>query len=139
MSSWQLSASSKRNLVGVHPALIKVILRALQISPYDFGILCGVRTPTEQAKRLAEGATRTKGSYHFIQADGYSHAFDFGVYVDGQYINGDTPDELGYYRKVMQAIFTAAIELNVQIEAGGLWRTFVDAGHVQLNRKYPRG
>jgi len=132
MSKFALSNHSLEKLSTVHPFLQAVVVRAIEITPYDFGILCGVRTTEEQAQRLKEGVTQTKHSMHFKQVDGYAHAFDFGVYVNGKYINGDTEEEIGYYRKVMQAMFTAAIEVNVKIEAGGLWRTFVDAGHIQL-------
>jgi len=138
VGSFALGRQSQLNLVGVHPAVVKVVLYAIQITPYDFGILRGVTTPEKQAKLVASGASLTLDSYHLPQPDGYGYAIDFGVYVDGQYINGDTPEEIGYYRKVMQSFVTAAIALGVQIELGGLWRTYVDAGHVQLNKDYPR-
>ena len=128
--------SSEIKLATVEPVLVRVCRRALEISPYDFGILCGVRDIKEQEKRLAEGNSTTLKSRHLANKNSLSEAIDFGVYVDGKYINGDPQEEIGYYRKVNQAFFTAAIELGVKIEAGDLWRTFVDAGHIQLSEDF---
>jgi len=41
-----------------------------------------------------------------------------------------------HFRKAIQAVFTAAIELGVQVEAGALWRDFLDSPHIQLNMEY---
>ena len=41
-----------------------------------------------------------------------------------------------HFRKLIQSVFTAAIELGVQLEAGALWRDFLDSPHIQLNMKY---
>lgn len=133
--TWQFGQSSLDKLETVEEDLQKVCFLALQYSPVDFGILCGIRTPAEQATRVAEGASQTQNSRHLANKNGLSEAIDFGVYVDGKYVNGDTPGEIGYYRQVNQAFIRAAIELGVQIECGALWRTFVDAGHVQLRKK----
>lgn len=132
--SWEFGAASLQKLATVEPALQKVAIKALEYSPVDFGILCGVRTPEEQAERVAAGASQTQKSRHLKNENGFSEALDFGVYIYGKYVNGDSPEEIGYYRQVNQAFIRAAIELGVQIECGALWRTFVDAGHVQLLR-----
>jgi len=129
---WKFGQGSLDKLATVEPALQKVAHKALEYSPYDFGILCGIRTPQEQKERLASGASQTLKSRHLANSRGLSEALDFGVYIQGKYINGDTAEEVGYYRIVNQAFWGAAIELGIQIEAGALWRTFVDAGHIQL-------
>lgn len=125
--SYKLSSKSKSRLEGVHPDLIKVVERTLDLSPYDFGITQGVRTLGQQKEYVASGKSQTMNSKHLPQSDGLSHAFDFVVYV-----NGKVTWEHGYYRKVVQAFFTAAIELGVQIESGGLWNTLIDLPHLQL-------
>lgn len=131
MSRFYLSNRSRTNLSGVHPDLVKVPTRAIEITPYDFGILSGTRTIEEQTKEVANGDSQTMDSYHLIQPDGYGHAFDFAVYV-----NGNITWKIKYYRKVIQAMFTAAIELGVQIDAGGLWIKPLDGPHIQLNQDY---
>lgn len=131
MSNWKFSRRSQLRLQKVHPDLVKVVYRALELSPYDFGITEGVRDVETQRKYVEEGRSTTMNSLHLLQEDGYSHAIDFAIYL-----GADITWEIGYYRKVIQAFMTAAIELGVQIEAGGLWRTFVDGPHIQLNQDY---
>lgn len=131
--SYKFSQNSLKNLEGVHPDLIRVAKRALEISPYDFGITNGVRTEEEQRDLVESGASQTMNSYHLIQKDGYSHAIDFAVWAGGK-ITWD----IKYYRPVIQSFFTAAIELGIQIESGGLWRSFVDGPHIQLNADFYR-
>ena len=125
--SFKFSNSSIKRLEGVHPELVRVVKRALELSPYDFGITEGVRDLETQKEYVNAGKSQTMNSKHLVQGDGYSHAIDFAVYV-----NGKLTWEIGYYRKVVQAFFTAAIELGVQIDSGALWRTFVDGPHIEL-------
>lgn len=127
MITHRLSRNSLMKLEGVHPSLVKLVHRALVLSKYDFGITCGVRTPHEQQDLYATGKSQTLNSKHLPQDDGFSHAIDFAVYVDGKLTWGNK-----YYRKVIQAFVTAAIELGIQVEFGGLWESFVDGPHVQL-------
>jgi len=127
---------SSAKLEAGHPALVKLAMRVIEITPYDIAILRVMTTPELQQALVDSGASQSMDSYHLPQHDGKAHALDYGVLVGGKYINGDTKEEMGYYRKVNQAFVTAAIELDIQIELGGLWRDFVDAGHIQLNRKY---
>ncbi len=131
MSDWKLSNKSKERLEGVHPEMVSVVERALQLSPYDFGITEGERTYEKQVENVEKGVSQTMKTLHFKQEDGFVHAVDFAVYV-----NGKITWDVRYYRKVMQAFFTAAIELGVQMEAGGLWFDFVDGPHVQLGKCY---
>ena len=121
------SRSSEQNLEGVHPDLIKLIHFALELSPYDFGITEGIRKADRQKQLVEEGKSWTMDSKHLYQADGFGHAVDFAVYV-----NGRLTWDVAYYRPVVQAIFKAAIHLGIQIEAGALWRTVVDGPHVEL-------
>ena len=129
--TFKLSQTSIDRLEGVHPDLINVVERAIEISPYDFGVSEGVRTLALQKQYVADGKSTTINSKHIPGEDGYSHAVDiFG------YINGKVTWEHKYFRKIIQAFMTAAIELGIQIEAGGLWRDFLDSPHFQLNAKY---
>lgn len=131
---YYLSKRSEAHLEGVHPDLVAVVHRAIEITPYDFGVVRGVGTIEEQVEFVKTGASTTMDSKHIPGDDGYSHAVDLAVYVDGV-----LHDDYKYFRKVIQAVFTAAIELGVQIEAGGLWRDFIDSPHIQLNSKYYGG
>jgi len=140
---YKLSKRSISNLEGVHPDLIAVIERAIQITPIDFGVSEGVRTIERQRQLVAEGKSTTMDSKHipthfeitnqdFTYLSGkYGAAVDLFVLVDGK-----VTWEHKHFRKAIQAVFTAAIELGVQVEAGALWRDFLDSPHIQLNMKY---
>ncbi|WP_196758394.1 hypothetical protein [Moraxella catarrhalis] len=43
-----ISERSLKNLQGVHPDLVKVVLHAIKISPVDFSFMEGVRTKEYQ-------------------------------------------------------------------------------------------
>lgn len=128
---FKLSNRSLSNLAGVHPSLIAVVKRAIEITPLDFGVSEGLRTLERQKQLVDEGKSTTLNSMHLPQVDGNSHAVDLFVLVDGK-VSWQHKD----FRKVIQAMMTASIELNVQIKAGGLWRDFLDSPHFELNRAY---
>jgi peptidoglycan L-alanyl-D-glutamate endopeptidase CwlK len=127
---FKLSQRSLENLSSCEESLIILAKRALELSPYDFGITCGIRTIEEQKNLVESGASQTMKSRHLPNANGKAEALDFAVYVGGKLVW-----DRKYYRKVIQAFFTAAIELGIQIEAGGLWENFVDGPHIQLKVK----
>ncbi len=129
MEHHRFSKSSLTKLSQCHSDLERVAFLALKYSPYDFGITESLRTEKRQQELVAEGRSQTTLSRHLANNNGVSEAIDIAVYVDGA-----LTWEIGYYRKVAQAFFRSAIELNVQIEWGGLWRTFVDGPHFQLMR-----
>lgn len=128
---FKLSRRSKRHLNGVHPDLVRVVERAIEITEVDFGVSCGVRTEAQQYRAVKSGASTTMNSKHMVQHDLWGHAVDLFVLV-----GGEVTWEHKHFRKVVQAMFTAAIELGVQIEAGGLWRDFLDSPHFQLHGRY---
>lgn len=125
--TWQFGHRSRNKLTGVEPDLIEVCFRALKLSPHDFGILCGLRTFDEQKAMVKKGASQTLRSKHLS-----GRAIDFGVYVDGKYVNGDTPQEYRLYEDVAAAFKQAAKDLGVKIIYGGDWKTFKDGGHIEL-------
>lgn len=124
MKHHKFSQRSLDRLQGVNPDLVKVAHRALELSKYDFGITEGLRTVDRQKELVDQGASQTMNSKHIG-----GNAIDIGVYIE----SGLTW-EIRYYRKVAQAFFTAAIELGVQIEWGGLWESFIDGVHFELKR-----
>lgn len=55
MSNFKFSQRSENNLKGVNPDLVKIVRRALQLSPVDFGITEGLRTVERQRQLVAAG------------------------------------------------------------------------------------
>lgn len=128
-----LGQRSLNNLKGVHPDLVKVVHRAIQLTQVDFTVTCGVRTIAEQKVLVAAGASKTMNSRHIPGKDGYSKAVDLAAMI-GPNVRWDWP----LYAKLAEAMKAAAKELNIPLEWGGDWRTFKDGPHFQLPAKsYP--
>jgi len=128
---YALSKRSENNLIGVHPDLQKVVRLAITLTPIDFGISEGLRLEKRQEGLFARGKSTTMDSNHLVQHDGFGHAVDMFVLPDGS-ISWEAED----FRQVIQAFFEAATQLHIQIKSGGLFRSFQDSPHIELNRKY---
>lgn len=129
---YALSGKSLQNLAGVHPDLVRVTKRAITKTPVDFGIHCGIRTYEEQVKLVQEKKSTTLHSLHLIQEHtGFGHAIDIFAYVDGK-----ATWQVKYYGPIIQTFMTEANILGVQLQFGLLWKDFIDAPHIQLNRKF---
>jgi peptidoglycan L-alanyl-D-glutamate endopeptidase CwlK len=125
---FQLGPSSKMRLQGVHPDLVKVVERAIQITTVDFLVLEGVRDPHRQRTLVASGASQTMNSRHLT-----GHAVDLGAWVDEQ-VDWSWP----LYDKIAAAMKEAANQVKVPIEWGGDWKSFKDGPHFQLpHKEYP--
>ena len=125
---YKLGPRSQSRLKGVHPDLVKVVERAIELTPVDFTVLEGLRSPERQRALVAAGASQTLKSRHL---DG--HAVDLGAWVDEQ-VDWSWP----LYGKIAGAMKAAAAELNIPIEWGGDWKKFRDGPHFQLPWKdYP--
>ena len=114
--SFNLSNRSLGRLEGVHPQLIDVVSRAIEITSVDFGVTQGVRTIAEQEANVAAGRSQTMKSKHLIQNDGYSHAVDLVAYI-----GSDVSWELNVYDNICDAMATAANEIGVPIKWGAAW------------------
>lgn len=126
--SFKFSQRSLDRLKGVHPDLVKVVYRALELTDIDFAVIEGLRTVERQRELLQNRATTTMRSRHLT-----GHAVDIAAVV-GKEIRWDWPlySQLAHYMKA------AARELNIPIEWGGDWTTFKDGPHYQLPWKdYP--
>ena len=125
--AFKLSQKSLDRLSGVHPDLVAVVKRAIEITEVDFAVLEGVRSLARQEQLYAAKATTTMNSRHLT-----GHAVDLGAYV-GQ-IRWDWP----LYDRIALAMKAAALELQVAIEWGGDWKSFKDGPHFQLTwEEYP--
>lgn len=123
---FKLGKRSIERLQGVHPDLVRVVERAIELSTVDFTVLEGLRTPERQQTLVASGASQTLNSRHIT-----GHAVDLGAWVDNQ-VDWSWP----LYAKIANAMKAAANELGVAILWGGDWRTFKDGPHFELDRRY---
>lgn len=118
----RLGARSESRLVGVHPDLVRVVRRAIELSKCDFTVLEGLRSPERQAELVKSGASKTLKSRHLT-----GHAVDLGAYVGGSVVW-----ETKYYREIAASVLAAASECNIPVEWGGNFRGFFDGPHFQL-------
>lgn len=126
--AFRFSARSRNSLKGVHPDLVKVAERALELSPVDFMVTEGLRSVTRQKELFAAKATRTMNSRHLT-----GHAIDVAAWVGGG-VRWDWP----LYAVISAAFKQAALERGVPLIWGGDWKTFKDGPHFELDRKaYP--
>lgn len=122
------SKRSLKNLEGVHHDLVQVAHMALSMSPIDFVIIDGVRTIEEQRILVAKGKSKTMDSRHLT-----GHAIDVAAWM-----NGAISWDFGLYEKITDAFDMAAGRLKTPIICGIDWPSFVDAGHIELDRRrYP--
>lgn len=135
--SFKLGVRSRQNLQGVHPDLVKVVERAIQITKQDFTVIEGMRTRQRQAQLVKSGASRTMNSRHLT-----GHAVDLAAWT-GREINWDPK----LYGEIKEAMFIAGHELNVPLRWGGDWdgdgdttdQNFHDLVHFELPAKhYPK-
>jgi len=132
----KLNTASIAKLKGVHPDLVRVVLRCAEDwkdADTGFIVTCGVRTLAEQKVLVAKGASKTLRSRHIPAANGYAHAVDLAATIDGK-VRWDWP----LYDRLAKAMKAAAKAEKVPLEWGGDWKTFKDGPHYQLPwREYP--
>lgn len=140
--------SLKRLNNKVHPKLVAVVKRAIELSTVDFSVIEGIRTIEKQREYVKKGVSKTMKSRHLIQPDGYGHAVDLAPLIEKhltdkewQYSKGDLDigkdakipwNSWKAFEEVSKAMKQAAKELNVRITWGGDWKSFKDGPHFQI-------
>lgn len=128
--SYQFGKRSLENLKGVNPLLVKVLNRALEITPVDFTVIEGLRTVERQKQLVSEGKSQTMNSRHIT-----------GDAVDVIPIN--TKWKVEEFIPILKAIKQAGDELGVKLRFGINWKNdpslpietkFIDAPHVEIPR-----
>ncbi|PZU57020.1 MAG: peptidase M15, partial [Brevundimonas sp.] len=117
--SYRLSTRSLARLQGVHPALVAVVEAAILITPVDFMVTEGLRSPARQAALVRAGASRTLSSRHLT-----GHAVDVAALVEGR-VRWDWP----LYGRIAEAFRAAAAARGTPIVWGGDWPTLRDGPH----------
>ena len=124
--TYRLSLRSRQRLSGVHPDLVAVVKRAIEITEQDFSVTEGIRHIERQRKLVATGKSTTLKSRHLT-----GHAVDLVPYP----VSWDWE----YFYPIADAMKQAAKELCVDLEWGGDWKSFKDGPHFQLSwKKYPK-
>ena len=120
---YKLGTRSLQSLSGVHPDLVAVVKRAIEITEVDFTVIEGVRNIDRQRQLYKAGNSTTMNSRHIT-----GHAVDMVPYpVDW--------DDLARFEVMAHAMDTAARELSISTVWGGDWKSFYDAPHFELDRR----
>jgi len=107
--AYRLSQRSKNNLSGVHPDLVAVVKRAIEITDQYFSVLEGVRNIERQRQLVAQGKSQTMNSRHLT-----GHAVDLAPYPLSW--------EWEYFYPIADAMIQSCQELDVALRWGGNWR-----------------
>ena len=123
---YKLGKRSLQSLSGVHPDMVAVVKRAIEITEQDFTVIEGIRNINRQRELYKAGKSTTMSSRHIT-----GHAVDMVPWpVDW--------NDLERFEVMSEAMKTAAEELDIPIKWGGDWKSFYDAPHFELDRKtYP--
>ena len=111
MPNFKLSGKSIMRLNGVKDELRDVVMRAIELTKVDFGVIEGLRTEKRQKELLASGASQTMKSKHLT-----GDAVDLMAYIGSR---GSW--ELNLYDDIADAMKEAAIEKNIGIRWGAAW------------------
>ena len=120
---YTLSPRSIRELRGVHPDIIKIVHRAIEITEQDYMVTDGLRSSKEQMQLVKKGVSKTRNSYHQ-----YGLAVDL-VAIDAQ---GKPSWDKRLYPAINRAVKQAQKELDLEILDNGfdLWKW--DEAHWQM-------
>ena len=106
-----LSQRSLSKMNGINNDLHTVVCSAIKLSKIDFGVICGMRTETEQRALLEKGATTTMKSKHLT-----GDAVDLMAYIGSR---GSW--ELNLYDDIADAMKESAIQNGIGIRWGAAW------------------
>ena len=125
--SYKLGTRSMQSLSGVHPDMVAVVKKAIEITGVDFTVIEGIRNINRQRELFKAGKSTTMNSRHIT-----GHAVDMVPWpVDWE--------DLERFEVMAEAMKAAAEELEIPIVWGGDWKSFYDAPHFELDRKaYPK-
>ncbi|MDO8233715.1 M15 family metallopeptidase [Citrobacter werkmanii] len=127
-NNFKFSQRSETNLNGVNPDLVKVIRRALEITPVDFIVIEGLRTQARQKEMVETGKSQTMNSRHLT-----------GNAVDIIPVN--TTWNIEEFKPLLKAVKQAADEQGLKLRFGINWKNdpslpietrFIDAPHIEI-------
>lgn len=114
--SFTLGNKSRLELNGVHPKLVAVVERAIEITEQDFSVHDGLRTIEEQREYVRRGVSWTMNSMHRVQPDGFGHAVDLVPWINGKLRWEWKPSYV-----IAAAVRQAASKVDVPLIWGAVW------------------
>lgn len=109
--AFELGPASDAHLEGVHPDLVKVVRRAIELSQVDFRVFEGLRDIERQKALVLAKVSRTMDSYHLT-----GDAVDLVPWIGGR-LQWQAPACI----QIAIAMHRAALELETQLTWGAVW------------------
>lgn len=146
-SEFSLSQISIDRLSGVHPDLVKVVKRAIEISPIDFMVVQGLRTKEQAWENWGKGRTaaqlKAKGVPVKYAKPNESKVTWLSNPLSSNHMTGNAvdlapvpyakyKDDIDRHKIMAESVKKAAIELGVKIEWGGDWKSAKDYPHFEI-------
>lgn len=132
--SYKLSERSLGRLQGVHPNLVKVVKRAIEISKQDFMVLEGVRTKQQCMINYGKGRTAAQCVAKGVPAQYANPSAAKVTWLNNpfasKHVSGKAVDLVPYpvdwndlkkFDAIAQAMLQAAKELGVPVRWGADW------------------
>lgn len=126
--AFHFSPGSLRNMADVHPEIVAVATRALELGPLDFAVTSGRRTTAEQQRLFDEGFSGCNPSAGCVGKHTTGRALDLAPVIDGQVELHDR-DRI---RQLAPQVRQASSELGVPLKWLGDSSEFPDPFHWEL-------
>lgn len=126
--AFRFSAASLSHMAGVHPEIVAVATRALELGPLDFAVTSGRRTTEEQQRLFDEGFSGCNPSAGCVGKHTTGRALDLAPIFDGVVELRDR----ARVRQLAPQVTAAAAELGVPVKWLGDSTDFVDPFHWEL-------
>lgn len=133
--TYKFGNRSRQAIARVHPNLIKLCNKVLELNLFDFGITCGYRGQDAQNQFVFEGKSKVKWPNGKHNQDP-SEAVDFILYVNGK----ASWDNLNSWYMAIGVFRGVAAMLDINIRVGADWdgdfstrdQTFHDLPHIEI-------
>lgn len=129
--TFRFGSTSLGRLATVHPKLRQVVHRALELSPIDFMVLEGIRTPERQRELYGQGRTTAQCTAAGISVKyAKPHLQKVTWTLNSNHFTGRAVDlvpwpvdwrDLAKFDAIAKAMFAAAKELGIGIRWGADW------------------
>lgn len=130
---YKLSKIGQARLETAHPLLQALIQEMLWYK--DLSVIETTRSQTKQLEYVAKGVSKTMYSKHLPKEDGYSRAIDIYPYPVPR-VRGEIDSNSREWDRLAAVAFFCAGKLGIEnLNWGGLWNTFIDKPHYELEEK----
>ncbi|QDP48904.1 MAG: hypothetical protein Unbinned7794contig1000_48 [Prokaryotic dsDNA virus sp.] len=122
--------ASRANLNGGCDDIIRLVMRAFELTEIDFSVIETKRTEEMQRANITNGVSWTMDSDHLEEDPDGSGVLAVDLYP---WVDGETSHDPEHYKLLAKAMFKAAGQLGIQIKWGGFWKNF-DGPHFAKRR-----